>query len=361
VKGTKYKVYTFFIIIVMLLSCNIQQSIATTQQKFKDVSPSYWAYSDIEWAVSNNLLSLYPDKTFKPKNQITEAQLAIVMCRYFNPDIETEKSEKDVTAKYYRYLESKGVLLPGHSKKSLRNLPINRIELAKAIATSQDMTGTPNQIVDWMYTNQFVFIKKKSTDKYVAFGGNDSVIRSEVAAIFKRMSNYGMTTIITPRTKPITPTDPTAEMVIPKGPLYGYALVKAMEPIALQLGFKDYYIAKATEGYDYMSRGRRIDPEEALKNNFRFSPMVSTYTIKDTEMLLDVIETKDKVSYDFFGMMIQVYGADIYYKDFSTKVYNFMQQPYTKPLTINTSKHTIVVSLHQSGPISACYIKITKK
>jgi hypothetical protein len=348
--------------IVMLLNCNIQQSIATTQQKFKDVSPSYWAYNDIEWAVSNNLLSLYPDKTFKPKKQITEAQLAIVMCRYFYPEIETEESEKDVTAKYYRYLESKGVLLPGHSKKSLRNLPINRIELAKAIATSQDMTGTPNQIVDWMYTNQFVFIKKKSTDKYVAFGANDSVIRSEVAAIFKRMSNYGMTTIITPRTKPITATDPTAEMVIPKGPLYGYALVKAMEPIALQLGFKDYYIAKATEGYDYMSRGKnRMDGEEVLKNGFRFVPSVSTYTINDNEMLLTAMEIKDKVSYDFLAMTIRVYGADISYKDFSTNVYHFMQQPYTKPLTINTSKHTIVVSLHQSGPIPVCYIKITKK
>jgi len=162
---------------------------------FKDVGPDFWAFADIEWAVSKGLVKGYDDKTFKPYNRLTEAQLAVILSRYFNPDIEKAAGVESWYSKYYDYLRLNGILLPGHANRKVIEKPVNRITMARSLAASQGISGSDNQIIDWMYDKGLTTGSGRSANKYVDFASQDSLSRTQISAFFQRMNDKGMVKI----------------------------------------------------------------------------------------------------------------------------------------------------------------------
>ena len=59
----------------------LQISPAPAVATFPDVSPSFWAFQEIEALAASGITQGYPDGTFKPTNPVTRAQMATFLAR----------------------------------------------------------------------------------------------------------------------------------------------------------------------------------------------------------------------------------------------------------------------------------------
>jgi hypothetical protein len=106
---------------------------------FADVPEGYWAKQPIENNATVGLVQGYPDRTFRPENALTRAELATLLVRAKGlklPDRQAQKIFKDVkpdfwAAKYIEVAQREG-LVKGYPDKSFR--PNNKINKAEGIA-----------------------------------------------------------------------------------------------------------------------------------------------------------------------------------------------------------------------------------
>ncbi|HVN67308.1 MAG TPA: PorV/PorQ family protein [Candidatus Sulfotelmatobacter sp.] len=105
-------------------------------QSFADVPDGYWAKSPIENTATVALVNGYPDRTFRPENALTRAELATLLVRAKGiklPDGRAQQKFKDVkpdfwAAKYIQVAQREG-LVKGYPDKSFRpNNKINKVE-----------------------------------------------------------------------------------------------------------------------------------------------------------------------------------------------------------------------------------------
>ncbi|WP_035425889.1 S-layer homology domain-containing protein, partial [Halalkalibacterium ligniniphilum] len=72
-----------FVILSMLIP-----TVATGQERFTDVGSDYWAKTEIEFLAHQSIIGGYNDGTFKPSNNVTRAQAAIMIAAALNLDLE---------------------------------------------------------------------------------------------------------------------------------------------------------------------------------------------------------------------------------------------------------------------------------
>ncbi|WP_400195231.1 amidase family protein [Lysinibacillus telephonicus] len=63
----------------------------TNPTEFKDVPKEYWAYDEISALAANNIAGGYEDGTFKPTNNLSRQDFAVLLARYLNDDFKTSK------------------------------------------------------------------------------------------------------------------------------------------------------------------------------------------------------------------------------------------------------------------------------
>ena len=65
----------------VLVSYQLQISPAPIDPTFPDVSPSYWAFQEIEALAASGITTGFPDGTFRPTAAVTRAQMATFLAR----------------------------------------------------------------------------------------------------------------------------------------------------------------------------------------------------------------------------------------------------------------------------------------
>jgi hypothetical protein len=131
---------------------------------YLDLDPTYWAYEYISKLSEEGIISGYPDNTFRPANTITRAEFAkiIVLAASSQVPYTTQSSFSDVPNNHWalRYIEvaKERNIISGYPDGTFRpNNPITRAEIAKmAVVAGQfaiDKSGTPfNDISgNWAY------------------------------------------------------------------------------------------------------------------------------------------------------------------------------------------------------------------
>ncbi len=72
---------------MLLRTLGHKQIDSADSNKFKDINDSYWAYADILKSVRLGLLYGYPDKSFKPEEYITKAEVASIISHITKNDV----------------------------------------------------------------------------------------------------------------------------------------------------------------------------------------------------------------------------------------------------------------------------------
>lgn len=187
---------------------------------FTDVS-GHWAESEIEYAVSNNMVNGYKDNTFKPNNTVSRAEflkmLIASLCENLDGDPEGHGDGKHWASKYYNFGVESGTIVPndqvvfdGVSPAVLEgenyDYPIKRWEMAYLLycclrtvfgfddepATFNDVEATVANYGEDMEIIVGVCIKSGliKGDNFGNFNPAKNGTRAEAVTIINRLDRY---------------------------------------------------------------------------------------------------------------------------------------------------------------------------
>jgi len=93
------------------------------EKQFKDLVDSY-SRTAIQWAIQKNIISGYEDGTFRPRNNVSEAEWLAMMAKYYKEDI---KSEGNVSGTHwanqiYKVMEKHKLPVKGTSNSKARDI-----------------------------------------------------------------------------------------------------------------------------------------------------------------------------------------------------------------------------------------------
>jgi parallel beta-helix repeat protein len=125
---------------------------------FKDVSTGYWAKAYIEALASQNVIAGFPDGSFKPNEPVTRAQFAAIITKAFAPQPKREAiAFTDVTQNFWAYAviqtASRGGFVAGFPDKTFK--PQQQIQRVQALVSLSNGLGltVDNQNVLSLYSD----------------------------------------------------------------------------------------------------------------------------------------------------------------------------------------------------------------
>lgn len=186
------------IIAVLLLSIFI---ITTTAYgaDFSDVG-SYWATEAIEWASKQGIVEGYTDGTFKPTQNVKEAEFAAILARYVeNTDKELIKKRepgKHWSQAIYNELYQWALPLKGYDSNYFKDLPINRGDVARVIAAKNGFNLDERQAIYYMYENDLSSGMIPNQMSFESYGVDKPLQRDQITQFMKSLSEKGVTTFM---------------------------------------------------------------------------------------------------------------------------------------------------------------------
>ncbi len=125
---------------------------------FKDVPAGYWAKTYIEALASKNIIAGFPDGTFKPNEPVTRAQFAAIITKAFQPQAKRQGVQfPDVQSNFWAYqvIQSayQGNFVSGYPDRTFK--PQQQIQRVQAIVSLANGLGlnANNQNILSVYTD----------------------------------------------------------------------------------------------------------------------------------------------------------------------------------------------------------------
>jgi len=154
--------------------------------KFSDVE-GHWASGTIAWAVENNVVSGFPDGTFRPNDPVTEPEFLVMLLGAF-PEITLSEGlqNKPWYERYYLLAEEYNWPILHDTKGSL----FNRGHVAHLLAATQGNNLSLNDAVQYVLDAGIANGKTSATVS--GFGIQDKLKRSEALTLIKNMYDLGL-------------------------------------------------------------------------------------------------------------------------------------------------------------------------
>ncbi len=152
--------------IMMILSCMLSSALA---KEFPDVETSHWAYKYIDELSNKNIISGYPDGTYKPSGTVKRSEfvkLVIGACIPSGVDIEELATPFDHwAASYVAVAEQYGVLGTGEFNAKNIEEPITRLEMVRLVSNA-DIYMKQHSVNDKRLEQDFLDIMEMSNEDY---------------------------------------------------------------------------------------------------------------------------------------------------------------------------------------------------
>jgi parallel beta-helix repeat protein len=120
---------------------------------FKDVTADNWAKAYIEALASRNIIAGFPDGTFKPNEPVTRAQFAAIITKAFNPPAKKEAINfTDVQSNFWAFqviqASARGGFISGYPDRTFKpQQQIQRVQVLVSLANGLGLTAAnPNAI-----------------------------------------------------------------------------------------------------------------------------------------------------------------------------------------------------------------------
>lgn len=189
---------------------------------FSDISKNHWAYSTIQWGIREGIIKGYPNGTFKPNKNVTEAEFLAMLLRAYKPnDLEVPTDQKHWADAYYEFAVKMNYPNLGANSKDKRNYAIDRTRVAEIVAGTQGVNYKGRDAIHYLLAEGLAKGKKLNEVTIDSFGGSDPLTRAESVVFIKNLIDKGTkdesgNPIILPR--PISPSDPKDLKPLPEPP-----------------------------------------------------------------------------------------------------------------------------------------------
>lgn len=168
--------------------------------RFTDVNAKHWAFNDIDKALTNGMISGYPDGSFKPNQKGTVAEFVSILGRAYgkNNEFSSQPYPNGIT----NYM--------GKMNYPYKNSPskvITRKEVAEIISGSQGFHYTGNDAIKYLLVNELSKGRDANNISVDNYEGNASLTRAEAVKFVMNVKNEGVQDLVE---RPIDPSDATS-------------------------------------------------------------------------------------------------------------------------------------------------------
>lgn len=202
------------LILVLLTSITYAENI-----RFPDVRQE-WMKVPVRWGVQNKIVVGYNDGTFKPNNQVTEAEFSTMMARYVKVvDVDNIVKEKGKhwSQGIYDVLERYAIPLKGYKDNKAKDTGLSRGQLARIVAAKNGFNLNERQAVYYLYENDLSFGKIDGRLDFESYDAKSAVKRAEAVAFLQRLDSVGITTF-KGKPSPVSGSDMAGIKDVPKDP-----------------------------------------------------------------------------------------------------------------------------------------------
>ena len=160
------------------------------EKQFKDLVDSY-SRKAISWAIQKNIVSGYPDGTFKPRSNVSEAEWLAMMAKYYQEDIKSEGkvSGEHWANKIYEVMEKHKLPVKGTSDIKARDTATKRKDLAKIVAASHGFNLSYEQAIEYMYENDFSSGNDPNKKTYETYGAEENLQRQQAVMFLMKIDS----------------------------------------------------------------------------------------------------------------------------------------------------------------------------
>lgn len=144
---------------------------AYTKQVFSDVDSSSPYFKEINALYARGIIKGYDDKSFKPSNSLSRAQMAIILVEAFNIQLPSSITYpfKDIgsTSGFRHYIQAiynAGVTTGTSASTFSPNKPVTRGQMASFVVRAESYDGTP--VVEPSFVQQVVEFTNVERSKY---------------------------------------------------------------------------------------------------------------------------------------------------------------------------------------------------
>ncbi|WP_100404349.1 S-layer homology domain-containing protein [Bacillus solitudinis] len=141
------KLICLILSLIVALTFSFTPVHATKQ--FNDVSSDFWAKEEIEFLAVKSIIDGYADGSFKPSNNVTRAQTAIMIAGALELELENRPNPNfsDISEGFYAYdvvaaVADEGIIL-GRDGRFMPNEPLTRGQMAAILVRAFGLNKNP--------------------------------------------------------------------------------------------------------------------------------------------------------------------------------------------------------------------------
>lgn len=193
--GRTSKVSVILMIVLFVLT-NTSTITYGTSHGFPDINQE-WMYLPVNWGVSRDIVSGYPDGTFRPATQVKESEFVTMMARYVKlVDLGTLSNDEGEhwSQAIYDILEGYALPLKGYKDNKAKDTGLSRGQLARIVAAKNGFNLDERQAVYYLYENELSTGKIAGRLDFESYDAKAALTRAEAVAFLQRLDDVGITT-----------------------------------------------------------------------------------------------------------------------------------------------------------------------
>ena len=195
----KFIVTSMLILVMFSFSLSFTSVYASeflTVESFADIPSSHWGLDTIRWGLEKKMVTGYPDNLFKPDNNVTECEFAVILFKYAD-NVSTENivalEGEHWSQPYYNVLEQFQLALDGYNDDVIKDSSITRVDVARIIANKYGFNLGEQQAVYFLYENGLS--QGRTVMNFEGYSPNAYLTRAEIVQFFKNVDNQGTKTL----------------------------------------------------------------------------------------------------------------------------------------------------------------------
>ncbi|WP_213587510.1 S-layer homology domain-containing protein [Paenibacillus sp. J2TS4] len=187
--------------LVMCFVISMALSVKAADSGFTDINETHWAYQAIEWASGNEVVQGYSDGTFRPGDEVTEAEFLTMFIRNFRT-VDAGNAGQHWADPIYQIAKENNYPVRSYDVDTYRDTVITRAGIAEIIAAADGTHYTGSNAIQYLLDKKYSSGKTAPTVE--GYQGQDSLTRAEAVQFIKNLREQGMEDI-SPRPREAEP------------------------------------------------------------------------------------------------------------------------------------------------------------
>lgn len=187
--------------------------VIASAKDFTDVSKGHWALATIKWGTDTNVVTGYPDGTFKPEKQVSEEEFLTMLISAYIDRGNLQGASQYWSDPYYYFANNSNYPTEGWDRSEARRWKVTRQHVAEIMTGASGKNYTGTNAIKYLLAEGLAKGKDSSGGLTIeGFKGSDYLTRAEAIQFIKNAKENGLKEL---KVRPLQPSDPSSIPELP--------------------------------------------------------------------------------------------------------------------------------------------------